>query len=210
MGSNPQQKIYIVDDDEAMRDSLVWMLEGEGFQVESFSSAEDFLAAHEENASGCLLLDVRMPETSGLELQERLGMINCPLPIIFITGHGDVPMAVSALQRGACDFVQKPFSDQDLLARIQRALSIDSQANVRRQQEAFLRERASHLSPREAEVMHLVVEGKLNKQIADELQISMKTVEAHRARVMEKMKARTLADLIKVHLALEGLNKKGN
>ena len=200
-----QQKVYIVDDDEAMRDSLIWLLEGEGFAVESFASAEAFLAHQESAVAVCLVLDVRMPEMSGLELQERLANQGSTLPVIFITGHGDVPMAVSALQRGACDFVQKPFADQDLVTRIKRALSLDCQAAAQRVQEAALRERASHLSPRELEVMHLVVEGKLNKQIADELQISMKTVEAHRARVMEKMKARTLADLVKVHLALEKL-----
>ena len=199
------QKIYIVDDDEPMRDSLTWLLEGEEYAVECFASAEDFLAALSEGQSGCLVLDVRMPEMSGLELHERLMAMGNHLPVIFITGHGDVPMAVSALQRGACDFIQKPFSDADLLSRIQRALSMDCQQSAQRQHDEALLHHARLLSPREFEVMHLVVEGKLNKQIADDLNISMKTVEAHRARVMEKMGAKTLADLVKVSLTLERL-----
>lgn len=201
-----QQKIYIVDDDEALRDSLTWLLEGEGHVVECFASAEAFLDALSDEQSGCLILDVRMPGMSGLELHERLMAQSNHLPIIFITGHGDVPMAVSALQRGACDFVQKPFNDADLLTRIQRALSMDSQLAAQRQRDDTLLHHARQLSPREYEVMHLVSDGKLNKQIADELNISMKTVEAHRARVMEKMGARTLADLVKVCLLLERLN----
>ena len=199
------QKIYIVDDDEPMRDSLTWLLEGEEYAVECFASAEDFLAALSEGQSGCLVLDVRMPEMSGLELHERLMAMGNHLPVIFITGHGDVPMAVSALQRGACDFIQKPFSDADLLSRIQRALSMDCQQSAQRQHDEALLHHARLVSPREFEVMHLVVEGKLNKQIADDLNISMKTVEAHRARVMEKMGAKTLADLVKVSLTLERL-----
>lgn len=199
------QKIYIVDDDEPMRDSLTWLLEGEDYAVESFASAEAFLATLSDEQTGCLVLDVRMPEMSGLELHERLMVMGNHLPVIFITGHGDVPMAVSALQRGACDFIQKPFSDADLLSRIQRALSLDCQQTAQRQRDEALLHHARQLSPREFEVMRLVVDGKLNKQIADELNISMKTVEAHRARVMEKMGARTLADLVKVSLTLEKL-----
>jgi FixJ family two-component response regulator len=200
------QKIYIVDDDDAMRDSLTWLLEGEDHAVECFASAEAFLEALTDDMSGCLILDVRMPDMSGLELHERLAAMGNHLPIIFITGHGDVPMAVSALQRGACDFMQKPFSNEDLLARIQRVLTLDCQQSAQRQRDASLLQRAAHLSAREVEVMQRVVEGKLNKQIADELNISMKTVEAHRARAMEKIGARTLAELVKISLALEKLN----
>lgn len=201
-------KVYIVDDEEPMRDSLTWLLEGEGYATRCYASAEAFLDELAEDMAGCLLLDVRMPEMSGLELHERLMAMGNHLPVIFITGHGDVPMAVSALQRGACDFVQKPFDDQDLLARIKRAMTLDCQQSAQRQRNAALIQRASQLSSREYEVMQLVAEGKLNKQIADELEISMKTVEAHRARTMDKMGARTIADLVKINLALEKLGFK--
>ncbi|MBS1196244.1 MAG: regulatory protein LuxR:Response regulator receiver [Proteobacteria bacterium] len=201
-------KIYIVDDEEAMRDSLTWLLEGESYETENFASAEDFLSALNEDMAGCLILDVRMPEMSGLELHERLLAMGNHLPVIFITGHGDVPMAVSALQRGACDFIQKPFNDQDLLARIKRALTLDCQRAAQRERDGALLQRVKQLSAREFEVMQLVAEGKLNKQIADELDISMKTVEAHRARTMEKMSARTIADLVKINLMLEKLGYK--
>ena len=204
------QKIYIVDDDEAMRDSLTWLLEGEKHDVECFASAEAFLEALSDSMSGCLVLDVRMPEMSGLELHERLIASGNHLPVIFITGHGDVPMAVSALQRGACDFVQKPFSDQDLLDRIGRALSVDSQQSAQRQRNQAILERANQISGREYEVIRLVVEGKLNKQIADELNISMKTVEAHRARAMEKLGVKTMAELVRISLALDRLGFKPN
>ena len=204
------QKIYIVDDDEAMRDSLTWLLEGEKHSVECFASAEAFLEALSDGMAGCLVLDVRMPEMSGLELHERLIASGNHLPVIFITGHGDVPMAVSALQRGACDFVQKPFSDRDLLDRIGRALSVDSQQSAQRQRNQAILERASQVSGREYEVVRLVVEGKLNKQIADELNISMKTVEAHRARAMEKLGVKTMAELVRISLALDRLDFKPN
>lgn len=198
-------KIYIVDDEEAMRDSLTWMLEGEGYQTQCFPSAEAFLEALSDDMAGCLVLDVRMPEMSGLELHERLSAMGNHLPVIFITGHGDVPMAVSALQRGACDFVQKPFDDQDVLARIRKALTLDSQRVAQRERDTALLARVRQLSAREFEVMRLVVEGKLNKQIADELEISTKTVEAHRARIMDKMGARTITDLVKINFALDKL-----
>ena len=180
------QTIYVVDDDEAMRDSMTWLLEGEGYRVSCFDSAEAFLGARHDSMRGCIVLDVRMPEMSGLELQERLDTLGSRLPIIFITGHGDVPMAVSALQRGACDFIEKPFHNEDLLSRIERALELDRQLAVRQQRNGAISHRLEQLTQREREVMQLVVAGKLNKQIADELDISMKTVEAHRARVMEK------------------------
>lgn len=198
-------KIYIVDDEEAMRDSLTWMLEGESYETQCFPSAEDFLGALSDDMAGCLVLDVRMPGMSGLELQERLLAMGNHLPVIFITGHGDVPMAVSALQRGACDFVQKPFEDQDMLARIRKALTLDCQRTAQRQRDTALLQRVKQLSSREYEVMRLVVEGKLNKQIADELDISMKTVEAHRSRIMDKMGARTIPELVKINLMLEKL-----
>ena len=200
--SDPTQTIFVVDDDEAMLDSMTWLLEGEGYRVTCFDSGERFLAAWTKEMRGCLVLDVRMAEMSGLELQERLDELGSHLPIIFVTGHGDVPMAVSALQRGACDFIEKPFHNADLLSRIERALALDSQINERRQRDTAIADRLEKLTQREREVMQLVVAGKLNKQIADELDISMKTVEAHRARVMEKMEVRTLAELVKAVMAL--------
>ena len=200
--SDPTQTIFVVDDDEAMLDSMTWLLEGEGYRVTCFDSGERFLAAWNREMRGCLVLDVRMAEMSGLELQERLDELGSHLPIIFVTGHGDVPMAVSALQRGACDFIEKPFHNADLLSRIERALALDSQINERRQRDTAIADRLEKLTQREREVMQRVVAGKLNKQIADELDISMKTVEAHRARVMEKMEVRTLAELVKAVMAL--------
>ncbi|KXB32240.1 two-component system response regulator [Dechloromonas denitrificans] len=194
--------IYVVDDDEAMRDSMSWLLEGEGYRVTCFDSAESFLRARRDEMRGCIVLDVRMPEMSGLELHEKLDSLGSQLPIIFVTGHGDVPMAVAALQRGACDFIEKPFHNQDLLDRIQRALELDSEIAQRRQRDNAISNRLGQLTQREHEVMQLVVAGKLNKQIADELEISMKTVEAHRARVMEKMGVRTLAELVKAVMTL--------
>jgi two-component system response regulator TtrR len=193
----PEQIIHVVDDDEAMRDSMSWLLEGEGYKVACYDSAGAFLAAWRSSLRGCIVLDVRMPEMSGLELQEKLDGIGSKLPVIFVTGHGDVPMAVGALQRGACDFIEKPFNDEDLLARIERALELDSQIAARQQRDHAIASRLEQLTQREREVMDLVVAGKLNKQIADQLDISMKTVEAHRARVMDKMGVRTLAELVK-------------
>jgi two-component system response regulator TtrR len=198
-----KQVIYVVDDDEAMRDSMTWLLEGEGYTVACYDSGESFLAAYHEEMRGCLVLDVRMPEMSGLEMHELLLDRGSLLPVIFVTGHGDVPMAVSALQRGACDFIEKPFHNEDLLSRIRRALAVDCQKASRRKRSDAIAQRLELLTLREREVMNLVVAGKLNKQIADELNISMKTVEAHRARVMDKMGVRTLAELVRIALERE-------
>jgi len=200
--SEQQQTIYVVDDDEAMRDSMTWLLEGEGYKVACYDSAASFLAARNDRMRGCIVLDVRMPEMSGLELHERLETLGSQLPIIFVAGHGDVPMAVGALQRGACDFIEKPFNNEDLLTRIQRALELDNQRSARQQRDSAISNRLEKLTQREREVMQLVVTGKLNKQIADSLDISMKTVEAHRARVMEKMGVRTLAELVKAVMSV--------
>jgi two-component system response regulator TtrR len=201
--SEAEQIIYVVDDDEAMRDSLTWLLEGEGYRVVCFESAETFLAARHPKMRGCMVLDVRMPEMSGLELHEKLDSLGSRLPIIFVTGHGDVPMAVAALQRGACDFIEKPFHNEDLLSRIHRALALDKQMAERQQRDSVISNRLDQLTQREREVMQLVVAGKLNKQVADELDISMKTVEAHRARVMEKMGVRTLAELVQAVISVK-------
>lgn len=186
----------MVDDDEGMRDSMIWLLKGEGYTVACYDSADSFLAAHNQRMHGCIVLDVRMPQMSGLELHEKRDALGSRLPIIFVTGHGDVPMAVSALQRGACEFIQEPFNNEDLLSRIRRALELDSQSSARRQRDNVIEYRLRLLTQGEREVMQLVVAGKLNKQVADELDISMKTVEAHRARVMEKMGVRTVAELV--------------
>lgn len=198
------QTVYIVDDDDAMRDSLTWLLEGEGYQVNNYASAEDFLGMYSPQMRGVLVLDVRMPDMSGLELHEKLIALKNQLPVIFVTGHGDVPMAVSALQSGAWDFIEKPFANADLLARIEKALARERERSERQSKNQSYIDRAANLTQREREVMLLVVEGNLNKQIADTLNISMKTVEAHRARVMEKMGVDSLPELVKVCLLLEG------
>lgn len=199
----PDQQIYIVDDDEALRDSLVWMLESSGYAVQAFDSAEAFLAAWGESMSGCLVLDVRMPGMSGLELFEELGRKRFSLPVIFITGHGDVPMAVSALKKGAADFIEKPFGDQDMLRLIEQCLEQERSSRSKRKLEADTVRRLDHLTQREREVLDLIIAGKLNKQIADVLGISIKTVEVHRARVMEKMGAHSLAELVQHVVTVE-------
>ena len=190
-----EQIIYLVDDDEALRDSLVWLLESQGFKVEAFASAEAFLRVWRPEFNGCLLLDVRMPGMSGLELHERLRAHYCTLPVIFITGHGDVPMAVAALKKGAFHFIEKPFNDHDLVDLVEKALAADRD----RQRVAASREtieaRLATLTQREREVMELILEGKYNKVIADDLSISMRTVEAHRSRIFDKMDVRSAVEL---------------
>ena len=200
----PEQIIYLVDDDEALRDSLVWLLESQGFKVAPFVSAEDFLRAWRPEFNGCLLLDVRMPGMSGLELHERLRARHCTLPVIFITGHGDVPMAVAALKKGAVDFIEKPFNDTELLRLVSQCLVKEQESRSRRRQDAEVSRRLDQLTQREREVLDLIIAGKLNKQIADVLGISIKTVEVHRARVMEKMAAHSLAELVQNVMAIEG------
>lgn len=191
-----EQRVYIVDDDEPMRDSLQWLLESQGFAVTAFASAEDFLAACREGMAGCIVLDVRMPGMSGLELYEKLNARRCTLPVIFITGHGDVPMAVSALKKGAVDFIEKPFGDQDMLRLIVQCLELDRANRARQLEAAAAAQRLEGLTEREAEVMDLILAGRLNKQIADVLNISIKTVEVHRGRIMDKMQVRTVAELV--------------
>lgn len=190
------ETVHIVDDDEALRDSLVWLLESEGHAVATHASAEEFLAHWKPQLRGCLLLDVRMPGMSGLELHEKLVSEGSTLPVVFITGHGDVPMAVSALKRGAVDFIEKPFNDRDLLTLITQCLELDRERSSQRRQDAEVSRRLEQLTSREREVLDLIVGGRLNKQIADALGISIKTVEVHRARVMEKMGVASLAELV--------------
>jgi len=203
LSAEPEQCIYIVDDDEALRDSLVWLLESSGYRAEAFASADAFLKMFSAELMGCLLLDVRMPGMSGLELFEELQRRHCALPVIFITGHGDVPMAVSALKKGAVDFIEKPFGDRDMLALIEESLAGERLGRERRLLEAMTSRRLAGLTQREREVLDLIISGKLNKQIADVLGISIKTVEVHRARVMEKMEVSSLAELVQSVLSID-------
>jgi FixJ family two-component response regulator len=192
-----EQQVFVVDDDEAQRDSLVWLLESHKHKVGAFSRAEDFLAAWNETLAGCLVLDVRMPGMSGLELFEELCRRCSALPVIFITGHGDVPMAVAALKKGAADFIEKPFAAEEMLRLVDDCLIQERETRARRRGGADTARRLAQLTTREREVLDLIVAGKLNKQIADVLGISIKTVEVHRARVMEKMGAPSLASLVR-------------
>jgi two-component system response regulator FixJ len=192
--------VFIVDDDQAVARSLRWLIESVQLRVETFASAQAFLDGYAAAKPGCLVLDVRMPGMSGIELQERLTVQRIRIPIIFITGHGDVQMAVRAVQAGAFDFIEKPFNDQDLLDRIQRAIAVDSERRGRDSQRARLSALFASLTPREREVMDLVVEGMSNKAVANTLGLSAKTVEVHRAKVMEKMNARSVSDLVKMSM----------
>ena len=192
--------IFVVDDDAAVRDALKLLLRSVGHAVETFGSAQEFLDAYGEDRAGCLVLDIRMPGMSGLELQQKLNEKHSILPIIFITGHGDVPMAVEAMQAGAVDFIQKPFRDQDLIDRINQALEKDSSNRAALGERNDIRRRLETLTPREREVLDLVVPGKANKVIAGDLKLSQRTVEIHRARVMEKMQASSLAHLVRMVL----------
>lgn len=194
----PEQTVFIVDDDEAVRDSLEILCRSVGLKAETFASATAYLEAHDPDRAGCLVLDIRMPGMSGLQLQKRLEGLGSPPPIIFITGHGDVPMAVGAIQRGAVDFIQKPFRDQDLLDRIQQALELDLERRCELQQRRELERRLERLTAREREVLDLVVAGNPNKVVAGKLGLSQRTVEIHRSHVMEKMEVESLAELVRL------------
>ncbi|AZV93792.1 response regulator transcription factor [Kerstersia gyiorum] len=200
--STPQSAgmVYIVDDDEAVRDSLRWLLEANGYRVTAFDNAEVFLSQYDPGQLAVLIADVRMPGMSGLELQEQLLARKAPIPIIFITGHGDVPMAVASMKKGAADFLEKPFNESDLRQivgrMLEQAAERHDQVQTRRNREAML----GRLTAREQQVLERIVAGRLNKQIADDLGISIKTVEAHRANIMEKLQVTTVADLMKVAL----------
>lgn len=186
---------HIIDDDEAIRDALQWLLKTRKMPCTTWSSAEDFLAAIAPDWSGCVVLDIRMEGMSGLECFDALRERGNELPVIFITGHGDVPMAVAALKKGAHDFIEKPFNDGDLIAVIQRAMEIDAERRRALSESVAVTERLTLLTTREREVMALILEGKYNKVIADELNISMRTVEAHRSRIFEKMGVRSAVEL---------------
>jgi len=199
--TNQQSTVYIVDDDQAIRHAMEMLMRSVGLDYEIFHSGNDFLASHTNDRAGCLVLDIRMPGLGGLELQDKLNEMGSTLPIIFITGHGDVPMAVEAMQKGAIDFIQKPFRDQELLDRIGEAVKADQEKRTAREEQHAVRDRIEKLTNREREVLDLVVTGKPNKVIAYELGVSQRTVEIHRARVMEKMEAKSLADLVRMHMA---------
>ena len=195
--------VFVVDDDEGVRNSLRFLLKSVGLQTQTLASATGFLATYKPSQPGCLVLDVRMPGMSGLELQQQLNLRGAVIPVIFITGHGDIPMAVEAMQQGAFDFLQKPFRDQDLIDRIQRALERDNRNRAALDQHAKIRERLDSLTPREREVLALMTRGKPNKIMAAELGVSQRTVEIHRARVMEKSGAASLAQLVRMVMDLE-------
>jgi len=189
--------IFIVDDDPSVRESTELMLKSVGFNVKTFVSAQDFLKANLQEDLGCLILDVRMPGISGLDLQEKLVSAKTPLPVIFITGHGTVPMSVRAMKAGAVDFLQKPFEEQDLLDAINRAITQQRERKSKKDEADKLQQRLKALTSREYEVFSLLVTGMANKEIAHKLGTSERTVKAHRAQIMEKMNAGSLADLVR-------------
>lgn len=200
---SPAANVFIVDDDEAVRSSLRLLIRSVGLQAQAFASARDFLDAYDARHPGCLVLDVRMPGMSGLELQQELNQRGATIPVVFITGHGDVPMAVEAMQQGAFDFLQKPFRDQDLLDRVQRAMARDAESRASMAARSEIVTRLASLTPRETEVLRLVTRGKANKVVGAELGVSQRTVEIHRAHVMEKMHAGSLAELVRMVLDVE-------
>jgi FixJ family two-component response regulator len=201
--SKRKPTIYIVDDDDGMRRALTILMSTVGYNAVPFARPSEFLAKYDAAQPGCLVLDVRMPEMSGLEVQQQLNRSGAMLPVILVTGHGDIPMAVQAMKDGAFDFLQKPFRDQELLDRINAALKQDAENHAIVERHADLKRRAESLTPREREVMALVVDGRANKVIAIDLGLSERTVEIHRANVMDKMGARSIAHLVKMQLTLD-------
>ncbi|WP_373974305.1 response regulator [Chitinibacter sp. SCUT-21] len=187
--------IAIVDDDDAIRDALSWLFSTRNHSVQLFASAEELLAQYNPDQFGCLILDVRMPGMGGMELFSKLQEHSYTPPVVFLTGHGDVPMAVAALKQGAADFIEKPFSDNDIVDLVEGCLSMDQMNRSEWENRTAVGERLACLTPRETEVMKLILTGRLNKQIADDLSISMKTVEVHRARILEKMQVKTAMEL---------------
>ncbi len=198
-----EQTVFIVDDDEGVREGLNLLLDTVGQSCELYSSAQDFLDSYEEGRGGCLVLDIRMPRMSGLDLQERLIEMGSQLPIIFITGHGDIPMAVDAMRRGALDFIRKPFREHDLLERINEALDFSRSSRERALDRQALIDKLASLSKRETEVFERVADGEMNKVIAIDLGISERTVEVHRSQVMHKLGVKTLAQLVRVKIEAE-------
>ena len=204
---SPDQVVFVVDDDAAVRDSLRWLMDSVGLRVEPFDSGEAFLDAVTPDREGCVLLDLRMPGLSGLEVHAQLRERGVELPVIVVSGHGDVPMAVRALKSGVADFIEKPFKDQELLDCVQQALRRDAKQRLQRMRRDELMARYLTLTPRELDVLRLVVDGQANKAIGATLGISQKTVETHRARVMEKMAAGSVSELVRMTLVIESQGK---
>jgi two-component system response regulator FixJ len=198
----PDKSVYVVDDDAAVRQGLRFMLRAAGYSVEAFPTARSFLEGCDPRRGGCLLLDVRMLQMTGLELQEQLNVRGWRIPVIFITGHGTVTLAIAAMKAGAFDFVEKPLSEDTLLERIERALHWNDRAYEERLERATLQARVALLTPREREVFELVAAGEPNKVIARHLGISFRTVESHRAHIIEKLQAQSLSDLIRMGIIL--------
>jgi two-component system, LuxR family, response regulator FixJ len=194
--------VMVVDDDAGVRNALRALLKSVGLESALFASAQEFLSSYQPSHAGCLVLDIRMPGMSGLELQQQLNLRGAVVPVIFMTGHGDIPMAVEAMQHGAFDFLQKPFRDQDLLDRIQRAIVKDGELRKSLSEHSRIKAHLDSLTPREREVLDLLTQGKQNKAIAQDLGVSPRTVEIHRARVMEKMVALSVAELVRMMLDL--------
>jgi len=208
--NEPESLVFVVDDDPSVRSAIKRLIGCVGLQVELFGSAQEFLASKLPNVPSCLVLDIRLPGISGLALQRQLAKANIQIPIIFITAHGDIPMTVRAMKAGAVEFLPKPFRDQDLLDAVQLALERDRARRPREAEIVTLRERFELLSPREREVVAMVVSGMLNKQIATEIGTTENTVKVHRSRAMEKMQANSLADLVKMSERLEIPPKKAS
>jgi RNA polymerase sigma factor (sigma-70 family) len=198
--------VFLVDDDAGVRDALSLSLKTAGLNVETYDAAEPFLAAYSRDRPGCLVLDVRMPQMSGPELQETLKANGVKIPIIFITGHGDIPMSVKAIKEGAIDFLEKPFRMQVLLERVQEAMLKDAQARESDTDKQAIIERYALLTPREREILSLIIAGKSSKEIAKELHVSPRTIETHRSRIIDKMKAKSLSDLLAMAFSC-GLNQ---
>ncbi|CAG4897148.1 response regulator transcription factor [Paraburkholderia saeva] len=200
--TSPTPTVYIVDDDNGMRTSLSWLLESVGVKSAGFASAAEFLKAFDPELPACLVLDVRMPEQSGFDVQAELNRQGATLPIIFVSGHGDIPMSVRALQNGAIDFVEKPYNSQQMLDRVQHALKLAGQRHAADQKRRELRRRIESLTAREKEVLHGVVDGKGSKRIASDLSISVKTVDVHRASIKDKLGAPSIAMLVREVMAV--------
>jgi len=194
----PSQVVFVIDDDASMRDAVSRLLNAVGLTVQTFASAREFLAGRLPDVPGCAVLDVRLPGLSGLDLQREMVERGIHIPVIFITGHGDIPMSVQAMKAGAVEFLTKPFRDQDLLDAVRSGIQLDRQGRKERAELAELRDGLRQLTPREREVMSLVVAGLINKQIALRLGTSEKTIKIHRSHVMQKMRADSLADLVRM------------
>lgn len=207
---NVMPTVFVVDDDASVRKALQLLIKSVGLNAETFDSGHEFLRNYSPEMRGCLILDLRMPKLSGLELQDELLKQGIDIPVVFITGHGDVSVAVQALKKGAVDFVEKPFSDQLLLDAVQRAIIQDEQRRERRAKIEDIEERLQTLTSREREVMQLVVAGKVSKLIASELHISKKTVEVHRSHIMKKLGAKCVADLVRMVLGASVIPEQDN